>query len=182
MRLYTALAPLIYLVFCGAPASHFCTNAAPVAAPSAAPAAAPPAAPAAPANAAGVVPLPEDEALDPTEVVHKATTTDTKNSYRDICTDFCVYLYDSGDEFVLAPSTRTAFNAIDAQYDDTPKGKKQRTEAMRAKVKEWLIVDEKKEAGSRQQHKLLDFRRYLELPAMSPILGRQLLDLVEKEW
>ena len=160
MRLYTALAPLIYLVFCGAPASHFCTNAAPVAAPAAAAAAAPPAAPAAPANAAGVVPLPEDEALDPTEVVHKATTTDTKNSYRDICTDFCVYLYDSGDEFVLAPSTRTAFNAIDAQYDDTPKGKKQRTEAMRAKVKEWLIVDEKKEAGSRQQHKLLDFRRY----------------------
>ena len=113
MRLYTALAPLIYLVFCGAPASHFCTNAAPVAAPAAAAAAAPPAAPAAPANAAGVVPLPEDEALDPTEVVHKATTTDTKNSYRDICTNFCVYLYDSGDEFVLAPSTRTAFNAID---------------------------------------------------------------------
>ena len=158
MRLSTALAPLLYLFFCGAPASHIYTSAAPAAAPAAA--AAPPAAPAAPANAAGVVPLPEDEALDPTEVVHKATTTDTKNSYRDICTDFCVYLYASGDEFVLAPSTRTAFNAIDAQYDDTPKGKKQRTDAMRAKVKEWLIVDEKKKAGSRQQHKLLDFRRY----------------------
>ena len=157
MRLYAALAPLLYLVFCGAPASHVYTSAAPVAAPAAAAAAA--AAPAA-VNAAGVVPLPEDEALDPDEIVHKATTTDTKNGYRDICTDFCVYLYDTGDEFVLAPAARTAFNAIDAQHDETPKGKKQRTDAIRAQVKEWLIVDEKKEAGSRQQHKLLDFRRY----------------------
>ena len=117
MRLSTALAPLLYLFFDGAPASYIYTSAAPVAAPAAA--AAPPAAPAA-VNAAGVVPLPEDEALDPTEVVHKATTTDTKNSYRDVCTDFCVYLYDLGDEFVLAPSARTAFHTIDAQYDDTP--------------------------------------------------------------
>lgn len=121
MRLSTALAPLLYLVFFDAPASHIYTSAAPVAAPAAAAAAAPPAAPAA-VNAAGVVPLPEDEALDPTEIVHKATTTDTKNGYRDECTDFCVYLYDLGDEFVLAPSARTAFNAIDAQHDDTPKG------------------------------------------------------------
>jgi hypothetical protein len=164
MRLSTALAPFLCLVLGVAPAPHIHTSAAPVAAPAAAPPAANPAPPAAnpaAANLAGVVPLPEDEALDPNEVVHKATTTDTKNNYRDICTDFCVYLYDSGDEFVLAAPARTAFNDIDAQHDDTtPKGKKQRTEAMRAKVKEWLIVDEKMEAGSRQQHKLIDFRRY----------------------
>ena len=67
MRLSTALAPLLYLFFCGAPASHIYTSAAPAAAPAAAAAAAaaaaPPAAPAAPANAAGVVPLPEDDGV-----------------------------------------------------------------------------------------------------------------------
>ena len=176
-RSRSALAPLIYLVFCGAPASHFYTSAAPVAAPAAA-AAAPPAAPVA-VNAAGVVPLPADEVLDPNEVIHKATSDKTKNSYCDTVTDFCVWLYDEADngEFVLAREARTELNTIDAQYaDDTPKGKKQRFDAMRAKLKEWLIVDEKKEKGSSQQHKLINFGRYKAEVAVQYMCSRKKIE------
>ena len=132
MRLSSALAPLLCLVLGVAPASHIYASAAPVAAPAAAAAAA---APPAAVNAAGVVPLPEDEVLNPNEVIHKATTDKTKNSNRDIVTEFCVWLYDEAEdgEFVLAADARRELQPIDALADDTtPKARKQRSDAMRA--------------------------------------------------
>ena len=156
MRLATALWPFLHIALCGgAPATRATRAAAPVAAP-AAPVAAPP-----PLPDAGVVALPQDEILDPSEMANKATTDVTKNGYRDIVTDFCVWLYDSDDELTLAADARASFNEIDAQHDDTTtKGKKARSDAIRQQVKEWLIVDEKEQAGSAAQHCLIDFGRY----------------------
>ena len=103
MRLTIALLPFLHIALCGgAPAARATRAAAPVAAP-AAPAAAPPP-PAAAAN--NVVPLPQDEILDPSEMANKATTDGTKNGYRDIVTGFCVWLYDSDDELTLAADAK----------------------------------------------------------------------------
>lgn len=177
MRLSTALAPLLSLFLGVAPASHINTSAAPVAAPVAAAAAAPPAA----VNAAGIVPLPEDEILNPNEVVHKATTDKTKNSYRDTVTDFCVWLYDEAEdgEFVLAADGRTELQRIDAEHADatTPKARKQRSDAMRAALKEWLIVDERAEKGSSRQHKLINFDRYKPEIAVAYMCSRRKIEL-----
>jgi hypothetical protein len=155
MRLTIALLPFLHIALCGgAPAARATRAAAPVAAP-AAPAAAPPPAAAAANN---VVPLPQDEILDPSEMANKATTEGTKNGYRDIVTDFCLWLYDTDDELLLAEDARTAFNDIDAEHDDTTT--KARSDAIRAKVKEWLIADELVDAGSAAQHSLIDFSQY----------------------
>ena len=69
MRLATALWPFLHIALCGgAPATRATRAAAPVAAP-AAPVAAPP-----PPPDVGVVVLPQDEILDPSEMANKATT------------------------------------------------------------------------------------------------------------
>ena len=106
MRLTVALWPFLSLAFDGAVAPATLTHAAPAAAPIAAPPAA--AAPAVGAAVADfdeadddVVPLPEDEVLDPAEVALRHNTEKTKDACRRIMSDFCLWLHDddaSGDE------------------------------------------------------------------------------------
>ena len=179
MRLATALLFFVQIALCGgAPAARMRTRAA---AAVAAPVAAPLAPPAAAANIDGnediddddngdddgngddddVLRLPDDEVLNPSEMARRYNDELTKDTYRRVISSFCLWLYDDDDELLLSESTRNEFAQISGQHDDSSKkGKKAREDAIRARVRQWLIEDEKVDPGSEAQHDLLNFELF----------------------